>query len=236
MINLTDIFRYKTLNLSKAVAFGFTKPDENGVIRYRRIINDDQYAIDIIIAKDRNVDYRVIDLTDNSPYEPVKIESAHGAFVGEIREKCEALLKEIANSCFDLNLFQAEQAGRITDLIKETLGVSPDFPWDDYPDYAVFRHKDNNKWFAVILTVDIKKIYPDSKDSGNIRILNLKAAPQVVTELIASCGYAPAYHMNKKHWYTAPLDGSFSEDELIMQIKKSFEITLTVKKRRPIGK
>ena len=141
MINLTDIFRYKTLNLSKAVAFGFAKSDENGVIRYRRVINDGQYAIDIIIAKDGNVDYRVIDLTDNSPYEPVKIESAHGAFVGEIREKCEVLLKEIANSCFDLNLFQAEQAGRITALIKETLGVSPDFPWDDYPDYAVFRHK-----------------------------------------------------------------------------------------------
>ena len=141
MINLTDIFRYKTLNLSKAVAFGFTKPDENSVIRYRRIINDDQYAIDIIIAKDGNVDYRVIDLADNSPYEPVKIESAHGAFVGEIREKCEVLLKEIANSCFDLNLFQAEQAGRITALIKENFGVSPDFPWDDYPDYAVFRHQ-----------------------------------------------------------------------------------------------
>lgn len=157
MINLTDIFRYKTLNPSKAVAFGFAKSDENGVIRYRRVINDGQYAIDIIIAKDGNVDYRVIDLTDNSPYEPVRIESAHGAFVGEIREKCEALLKEIANSCFDLNLFQAEQAGRITDLIKETFGVSPDFPWDDYPDYAVFRHQDNNKWFAVILTVDIKK-------------------------------------------------------------------------------
>lgn len=87
MINLTDIFRYKTLNLSKAVAFGFAKPDEDGVIRCRRVINDGQYAIDIIIAKDGNVDYRVIDLTDNSPYEPVKIESAHGAFVGEIREK-----------------------------------------------------------------------------------------------------------------------------------------------------
>ena len=37
--------------------------------------------------------------------------------------------------------------------ILETYGCSPDYPWMDYPEYAVFRHSKNRKWFALIMKV-----------------------------------------------------------------------------------
>lgn len=37
--------------------------------------------------------------------------------------------------------------------IRNEYGVDPEYLWRKYPDYAVFRHEDNQKWFAVIMNV-----------------------------------------------------------------------------------
>ena len=35
----------------------------------------------------------------------------------------------------------------------DTYGTSPDYPFDDWMESAVFRHADNKKWFAIVLSV-----------------------------------------------------------------------------------
>ena len=42
----------------------------------------------------------------------------------------------------------------IAKYIKDKYKASPEYLWKRYPDYAVFRHEDNRKWFAIIMDVD----------------------------------------------------------------------------------
>ena len=37
----------------------------------------------------------------------------------------------------------------VFDYIKRKYGTEPEYPWRKNPDHAVFRHKDNGKWFAL---------------------------------------------------------------------------------------
>ena len=36
---------------------------------------------------------------------------------------------------------------------KQKYGAEPDYPWVKSPESAVLRHKDNAKWFALLMTV-----------------------------------------------------------------------------------
>lgn len=38
-------------------------------------------------------------------------------------------------------------------------------------------------------------------------------------------GFAPAYHMNKKHWLTILLNGSIDDDEIYNLLDMSYEMT-----------
>ena len=38
-------------------------------------------------------------------------------------------------------------------FIMETYNAETDYPWLKYPNYEVFRHCNNRKWFALILSL-----------------------------------------------------------------------------------
>lgn len=62
-------------------------------------------------------------------------------------------------------------------------------------------------------------------EQGNIEILNLKAAPSIVADLLKKQDYFPAYHMNKKHWYTLCLDNSITDADMITLLSMSYQCT-----------
>ena len=37
--------------------------------------------------------------------------------------------------------------------IFEVYGVMPDFPWESNPTFAVYRHLNNRKWFALVMDI-----------------------------------------------------------------------------------
>ena len=37
-------------------------------------------------------------------------------------------------------------------------GGAPEYPWMRFPDYAVFRHADSGKWYALVMDVPRKKL------------------------------------------------------------------------------
>lgn len=43
-------------------------------------------------------------------------------------------------------------------FILENYNAEPDFPWMKYPNYEVFRHSNNQKWFALIMDVPKSKL------------------------------------------------------------------------------
>ncbi len=111
--------------------------------------------------------------------------------------------------------------------MKRRYGVEPDYPWAD--ENAVLRHRDNNKWFALVMEVGREKLGMDG--DGTAEIINLKCQPALIGSLRERDGFHPAYHMNKDQWLSVRLDGSVTDDELKSLIDLSFELTQKKQKK-----
>lgn len=112
---------------------------------------------------------------------------------------------------------------KLQEFIFKLYGVKPEYPWVKYPTFAVFRHEDNKKWFAVIMTVEKKKL--GINQEGVTDVVNLKCAVELISSMRNQKGIFPAYHMNKEHWLTVSLDGSVNEETLKFLLALSFELT-----------
>ena len=120
----------------------------------------------------------------------------------------------------------------LKNYIMEFYSAEPDFPWIKYPDYEVFRHRNNHKWFALIM--DVPKAKLGLTDEGIISVVNLKCDPIIIGNLRYETGFFPAYHMNKNNWITVALDGSAADDKIKMLLDMSFELTdVKTKKQKP---
>ena len=115
--------------------------------------------------------------------------------------------------------------------IVETYDAASDFPWEQYPNYEVFRHINNKKWFALIMTVPKVKLGLQSE--GIVDVVNFKCDPLLIGGLRSEQGVFPAYHMSKDHWITVSLDGSVPDDKIKMLLDMSFGLTSVKSKAQP---
>jgi len=109
----------------------------------------------------------------------------------------------------------------IFEWVKETYGTEPDYPWSDCN--AVLRHKDNKKWYGVVLKVEESKLGLTGDKMADV--LNVKCDPILIGSLRQQKGYFPAYHMNKESWISILLDGSVPLDEIKNLIDLSYGLT-----------
>ena len=117
--------------------------------------------------------------------------------------------------------------------IKKKYKVSPEYPWKRYPDNAVFRHSDNNKWFALVMEVGGDKLGLNNADY--IPVINVKIDDMFLRDmLIRQDGIIPAYHMNKQQWITVFLDGAVNKAQVFDLIDASFLATASAKKKQKI--
>lgn len=107
--------------------------------------------------------------------------------------------------------------------ISEAYSAGPDFPWAKYPQYAVFRHTDNRKWFAIIMEVPKKKL--GLPEDGALDILNVKCDPILIGSFREEPGIYPAYHMSKESWLSVALDGRVNDEKLKLLLDISFHLT-----------
>ena len=115
-------------------------------------------------------------------------------------------------------------------FLTETYEADIDHPWARYPNYQVFRHRNNKKWFALIMDVPQNKL----GIAGNkiVDIANFKCAPDLIGSLRMEKGFFPAYHMNKSNWITAALDNTADDEKIKMLADMSYELTSTKKVRK----
>ena len=110
-----------------------------------------------------------------------------------------------------------------------TYGTSPDYPFDEDFETAVFRHTDNRKWFALVMRVSRSKLSIDSDEM--VDVVNLKLPTEMFGSFDAADGVYPAYHMNKLHWISVIL--SDAPDNVVkFLLNASFEATRSKKKKR----
>ena len=119
------------------------------------------------------------------------------------------------------------------EYIKKEYKVTPDYPWKKYPDNAVFRHSDNNKWFALVMDVARDKL--GQIGAERITVVNLKIADALFRDtIIREEGIIPAYHMNKQNWITVFLDGTVPEERVYDLLDMSFRATASAKVKEKI--
>ena len=121
----------------------------------------------------------------------------------------------------------------VFDYIKKKYKVQPEYPWRTSPGNAVFRHTDNNKWFALVMDVQGDKVGRIGTDY--VEVINLKIDDMIFRDIvIRETGIMPAYHMNKMHWISVLLDGTVSEKRVFDLIDMSFLATASAKKKQKI--
>lgn len=108
----------------------------------------------------------------------------------------------------------------LEDLIYDTYSAEAEHPWMKYPNYEVFRHSSNQKWFALLMDVPKNKLGLMGEET--LDVLNLKCDPVLTGSLRNEAGFFPAYHMNKSNWITVALDGSVADDKIKMLLDMSY--------------
>ena len=114
--------------------------------------------------------------------------------------------------------------------IFDVYGVTPDFPWESNPAFAVYRHTNNRKWFALVM--DIPKSRLGLREDGMIDVVNLKCDPVLIGSLRMEKGIFPAYHMSKDKWISVALDGSVDDVQIKILLDMSFERTCSLRAER----
>lgn len=112
---------------------------------------------------------------------------------------------------------------RVFDYVSEQYGSEPEYLWAKDPDSAVLRHKGTKKWYAILM--DIPRRYLGLAGEEHIDIMNVKCTPAVREIMLAEGSAYPAYHMNKQHWISLPLDGSLEFETIVSLVCESYELT-----------
>ena len=108
-------------------------------------------------------------------------------------------------------------------FILDNYNCNTDYPWIKYPNFEVFRHTNNKKWFALIMDIPKDKLGLESNEI--ISVVNFKCDPILIGSLLREKGFFPAYHMSKNSWITVALDNSVDNDKIKMLLDLSYQLT-----------
>lgn len=119
-------------------------------------------------------------------------------------------------------IFKENISNEILQYASEQYGSDPEYLWADYPEFAVLRRRDNDKWYALLMNLPAKRLGLQGDEM--IEVVDLRFDPDELPHKLDGKRYFPGYHMNKKHWITVALDGSVPLDEILDYVDKSYEL------------
>lgn len=219
----TEIFNNKKIKPKKLLDFGFTQ--KNKEFYLEKPLIDNQFNLIIAISESGIVKTKLIETESGDLYTLHLVEGAEGNFVGQVKDEYNRILEEIAEKCFEPNVFKNEVTLKLIDYIKDKYGDELEFLWDKFKGNAVVRRKDNSKWYAIFLTIPKSKL--GFQNETAVEIIDLRA--ENVESIIDNVSIYPGYHMNKKHWITMLLDNSANINDLKRRIDDSY---LLAKKKK----
>lgn len=215
---MDKIFKQKKLSHNKLIKHGFVY--EGGLYSYTTYILDGQFQLTVYVAANNDVTTKCVDVGSGEEYVLHLLPNAEGAFVGVVREAIEVVLKDISEKCFDSDIFKSAQTNEMVKYVAQKYGDRVEFLWED--ENGVWRRKDNNKWYGLLMSVKKSKFGFDSDEI--VEILDVRADPDEIDVIVDDNRYFRGYHMNKKHWLTMILDGSVDTDEICRRIDTSYEL------------
>ena len=221
MRNLNNQLKNKKIDNKKLIEYGFEK--QNNIYIYKTQIFNNQFEM-IAEVKDNNIISKLIDLANEEEYILVDIEGSTGEFVGKVREEYEEILDDIIKKCTNVNVFKSEQSKEIIKYVKEKYNDDLEFLWEKFDNNAIWRNKQNNKWYGALLVVSEEKLGINSDKI--IEIIDLRYQKEKINEFVNSKTIFPGYHMNKNNWITIKLDNSVNIEEIFELIDNSYNISI----------
>lgn len=213
-----EIFKKVTINFGALVKYGFKK--EKSLYKFSKNILNDTFEIEITISNDNLVNGKIYDLKMNDEYTNFRLNNL-GEFASKIKVEYINLLEDIKNNCGNISYFMSGQGNRICQYIIDTYNDNPEFLWEKYPGYGVFRNKINNKWYAVILNINKSKF---NKEDKEVEVINLKVNPDKIERLLKRKGFFEGYHMNKKNWISIILNEDVLDNEIFELVNEAYNL------------
>ncbi|SDB50028.1 MmcQ/YjbR family DNA-binding protein [Butyrivibrio sp. INlla16] len=121
----------------------------------------------------------------------------------------------------------------VFDYVKKKYKSKIEYLWKRYPDYAVFRHDDNQKWYGIVMNVSRDKLGLSGTDV--VDVLNVKLDDLMYRDiLLQQEGILPGYHISRGNWISILLDGTVSFEQICDLIDTGYEVTASAKKKQKI--
>ncbi len=213
-----NFFKNKSPRLEKLLQYGFLQ--ERGDFVFNTEILDGQFTMRVTVSADGKVFSEVVDCVSQEPYTLHLVPDACGAFVGGVRAEYDRVLSVVADKCFERNVFRDSISRGLIEYIRNKYGDELEFLWEKFTDNAVWRRKDNRKWYGALLTVKKNRFGFD--DDSDIAVIDLRINPETDGNIVDGKKYFAGYHMNKRTWMTILLDGTVSVQEIEKWIDKSY--------------
>lgn len=217
---INEIFKRRKVSMPKLSAYGFLEND--GKYSYHTVLPGSGFSMVVEITRDGLVKATAIDMETNEPYTLHLTDNAMGSFVVNVKMEYEQVLADIAEKCFEPDIFKSTQSKEVIAYVRETYGDELEFLWKKFPDNAIWRRKDTQKWYGAILTVSRRKLGLSSDEVSEI--IDLRIEPEQMDSTIDNKRYFSGWHMNKRNWYTMILDGSIPTEEICRRIDKSYKL------------
>jgi len=112
---------------------------------------------------------------------------------------------------------------QLESYLADTYSTQGEHLFAKYPNFLVFRHNGNRKWFAVIMDIPRKNLGLTGEDE--ISVVNLKCDTRLIGVFREEAGIFPGWHMNKAHWLSVALDGTVEDEKIKFLVDMSYGLT-----------
>ena len=221
MRDLKKCYRKRVFDENKLIQYGFEKEENQYTLKSK--ICENQFEIQVVISHDRKVS-KLIDLANEEEYVLVDVEESTGEFVGKVKQEYESKLYDIIEKCTIYSVFHQAQSKEVIKYVKEKYHDELEFLWEKFDDNAIWRNKENQKWYGAILTVARNRFGFESEEF--VEVLDLRYQKESINTVIDGKKIFPGYHMNKNSWITIILDGTLESEEVFRLIDNSYYLTI----------
>ena len=198
----------------KLADFGFEKNDDSFLCR-KDLAGTDFYVV--LKLESENLSAEVFEKTTDERYVLFDVERAKGSFDCSVRKQVFGIIDKFREKC----CVSTDVKKKYAEFIQERFGINGDNPWQDTPEYTVFRCE-NKKWFALVMKIKFRQIGIFGDE--DVFVVNLKSDCEKIPEIVDKKTVFPAWHMNKKYWITVLLTSATDWKKLCELTERSFEL------------
>ncbi len=219
MRNLEKFFKDTKIKKDKLKEYGFTLKGKTYC--YEENILDNHFKV-IINITNNTYTSKVIDNASKEEYILGDIDDAYGNFVSKVKEEYAKVIQNVILNCTDKDVYKSNQTQKIILYIKDKYHDELEFLWDT-PTDAIWRNKENNKWYGLVMAIKRNRLETDSEEI--VEVLNLRYQKDLIDALVDNNLVFRGYHMNKKSWISIILDGRVSLEKIFKLIDNSYELS-----------